>query len=100
MLFVNALVMILLFSMMPRFIISIREVYDHDLDCHWQGIDSGFGVLSQPTASQDMSVSVIAFAPDVTFERPDSEIDEVDIGDSKMTLSSEAPVVEDGVHQV
>ena len=37
----------LLCSAMPRFIISVRELYDRDLRRHWQGIDSGFGVMSQ-----------------------------------------------------
>ena len=44
---------------MPRFIIGIRELYDHDLYGHWQGIDTGFGVLSQP---ENEVVSAIAFA--------------------------------------
>jgi len=39
---------------MPRFIISVRELYDRDLRARWQGIDTGFGVLSQPIASQNM----------------------------------------------
>ncbi|KAI9462730.1 hypothetical protein HD554DRAFT_2175860 [Boletus coccyginus] len=33
---------------MPRFIISVRELYDRDLHACCQGVDSGFGVLSQP----------------------------------------------------
>ena len=47
---------------MPRFIISIRELYDRDLHGRWQGIDTGFGVLSQPIASENEVVSAIAFA--------------------------------------
>jgi hypothetical protein len=49
-------------TIMPRFIISVRELYDRDLRPRWQGIDSGFGVLSQPIVSQNGSVSAIAFA--------------------------------------
>ena len=48
--------------MSPRFIISIRELYDRDLRGRWNGIDSGFGVLSQAVASEDAVVSAIAFA--------------------------------------
>ena len=47
---------------MPRFIISVRELYDRDLQARWQGIDSGFGVLSQSIVSQNGAVSIIAFA--------------------------------------
>ncbi|KAI9568759.1 hypothetical protein HD554DRAFT_2038528 [Boletus coccyginus] len=50
---------------MPRFIISVRELYDRDLRARWQGIDSGFGVLSQPIAGGNAAVSAIGFA-DVT----------------------------------
>lgn len=59
-LFMSLFPFIAIFPMMPQFIISIWELYDHDLHCHWQGIDTGFGVLSQPTSSQDAAVSVIA----------------------------------------
>jgi len=50
---------------MPRLIINVRELYDRDLRAHWQGIDTGFGVLSQPTFSENAATSTIAFA-DVT----------------------------------
>ena len=49
-------------TLSPRFIISIRELYDRDLRGRWNGIDSGFGVLSQAGASEDAVVSAIAFA--------------------------------------
>ncbi|KAI9568572.1 hypothetical protein HD554DRAFT_2099129 [Boletus coccyginus] len=52
-------------SMMPRLIISMRELYDRDLRAHWQGIDTGFGMLSQPISSENAAGSTIAFA-DVT----------------------------------
>ena len=48
--------------MMPRFIISVRELYERDLCRRWQGVDTGFGVLSQHITSQTTSVSVMAFA--------------------------------------
>ena len=47
---------------MPRFIISVRELYDRDLRGHWLGIDTGFGVSSQPVSSGIMVVSAIQFA--------------------------------------
>ena len=47
---------------MPRFIISVRELYDRDLRARLQGIDSGFGVLSGCIASQNGALSTIAFA--------------------------------------
>lgn len=49
-------------SIMPRFIISVRELYDRDRH-GWQGagVDTGFGV-QQPIASQNAALSAIAFA--------------------------------------
>ena len=48
--------------LMPRFIISIRELYDRDVRHGWKGVDSGFGVSSQPVDSENGVVSGIAFA--------------------------------------
>ena len=48
--------------MTPRFIIGVRERYDHDLRPRWRGVDTGFGVSSQPVASENAVVSAIAFA--------------------------------------
>ena len=47
---------------MPRFIVSVRELYDRDLRGRWQGLDTGFGVLSQPVSSESAAVSTIEFA--------------------------------------
>ncbi|KAI9574382.1 hypothetical protein HD554DRAFT_2165880 [Boletus coccyginus] len=44
-------------AIMPRFIISIRELYDRDLQNRWQGIDTGFGVL---VASENADGTTIA----------------------------------------
>jgi hypothetical protein len=63
MLLLSSLVNILLCSMMPRFIVSVRELYDRD-PSRRQGIDTGFGVLSQ-LDGQNAAMSAIAFA-DVT----------------------------------
>jgi len=78
---------------MPRFIISVRELYDRDLRARLQGIDSGFGVLSRSVVSQNGVVSTIAFA-DVTPGQ-----DQV-VDDDAEGLDSEAirlEVVGDGV---
>ena len=48
--------------MTPRFIISVRELYDRDLRGHRQGIDTGFGVLSQPISNGNAAMSAIEFA--------------------------------------
>ena len=48
--------------MMPRYIISMRELYDRDLRRGLHGADTGFGTLSQSIASQNMPVSAITFA--------------------------------------
>ncbi|KAF8138798.1 hypothetical protein EV363DRAFT_1314817 [Boletus edulis] len=44
MLFLDTLSYSLSCAIMPRFIISIRELYDRNLENRWQGIDSGFGL--------------------------------------------------------
>jgi hypothetical protein len=49
-------------SIMPRFIISVRELYNRDHRRGWQGVDTGFGMSSQPTASRNAALSAIAFA--------------------------------------
>ena len=56
-LFLSALSFTTIAPLSPRFIISIRELYDRDLRDGWNGIDSGFGL-----ASEDVVVSAIAFA--------------------------------------
>ena len=66
---------IVVIPIMPRFIISMRELYDHDCCSRWKGIDSRFGVLSQPTgtASPNVVMSAIAFAG-VTFRQGESQV--------------------------
>ena len=59
-LFLNPICDAILCSMMPRFIIGVRELYDRDLRARWQGIDTGFGVLSKH--SVNAVVSAIVFA--------------------------------------
>jgi len=43
---------------MPRFIISIRELYLQD---QWQGIDTGFGVYIGPMSSGNVGVSTLSW---------------------------------------
>lgn len=66
-----------IFPLMPRFIISVRELYDRDLRSRWEGIDSGFGVLSQPVFSRNAVVSVIASAG-VNFGQEQGQVVEDD----------------------
>ena len=81
-LFLTALSYMTLAPMSPRFIISIRELYDRDLRGRWNGIDSGFGVLSRAAASEDVVVSAIAFA-DVKPGQEEAQAVEGGEGDSE-----------------
>ena len=60
MLFLDTFSFSLSCAIMPRFIISIRELYDRDLRNRWQGIDTGFGVFSQTITNGDTATSTIA----------------------------------------
>ena len=93
MLFLTNFVYLLLCPILPRFIISVRELYDRDLRGHFQGIDSGFGVLSQPIASQNGALSAIAFA-DVAPGQ-----DQVVEGDADNSEAIRLEVVTDGACQ-
>ena len=46
---------------MPRFVIGVRELYDRNPSARGR-IDTGFGVRSQPIASENTVLSAIAFA--------------------------------------
>ena len=74
--------------MMPRFIVSVRELYDRDARRRWQAIDTGFGVWSQPTSSQSTAASAITFA-DVTSRKAQGHIAEVG-ADGLRAMRSEA----------
>ena len=74
-------VKILLFTMLPRFMIGIRELYDRDLHHDCQGIDSGFGISSRPATGENQTVSAIAFA-DITPGQPESQAAEDHTGES------------------
>ena len=62
--------------MMPRFIVSMRELHDRDLRARWQGIDTGFGVLSQPIASDNAVVSAIAFVDVAPWQSRDQVVED------------------------
>lgn len=63
-LFLNAFAYVIFYPLIPRFIISVREIYDRDVRGRSQEIDTGFGVLSQSFAAPDTSVSVMVFLDD------------------------------------
>lgn len=84
---------ILLLAILPRFIMNIRELYDRD--CH-QGVDSGFGILSQPAVAENQTVSAIAFA-DNALGQSEGQIMEDHTGDPD-TVSLEE-IRRDGAHQ-
>ena len=94
MIFLDDLIYLIFATIMPRFIISVRELYDHDLRARWQGIDSGFGVLSQSIVSQNGAMSTIAFA-DVAPGQ-----DQVVEGDADDSEGVRLEVVAEGVRQV
>ena len=85
-----------LYPLMPRFIISVRELYDRDSRGRWQGIDTGFGVLSQSVASEDGAASTIAFAEVAPAQDQIMQADQEDIDTEAIQLE----VVSDGGHQV
>jgi len=65
----------------PRFVIGMRELYDRDLRPRWQGIDTGFGVLSQPIVSSNVAVSAISFAEGQGEEGDTEAIQLEELGD-------------------
>ena len=97
MLSVDNVVKILLFTMLPRFMIGIRELYDRDSHRDCQGIDSGFGILSRPATGENQTVSAIAFA-DVTLAHPEGQATEDHMGESAGEIIP-LEVVGDGAHQ-
>ena len=94
-LFLSALSTLAIVSVVPRFIISIRELYDRDLRGRWEGSDAGFGVLSRPAANGTVIVSAIAFAEVNTGQ---NQVVEGDTEDAESTAGSRgdmSQVVED-----
>ena len=83
---------------MPRFIISMRELYNHDLRGHWQGIDTGFGVLSQPVSSGNAAVSAIQFADPAPGQEEGHMAEGEVVGSEAIRL--ETRMLGDGTRQV
>ena len=81
---------------MPRFIVSVRELYDRNLRARWQGIDTGFGVLSQPVSSESTVVSTIEFA-DVAPGQEQGQVAEGEVDDSE---AIRLEMLGDGTRQV
>ncbi|KAF8119657.1 hypothetical protein EV363DRAFT_1495117 [Boletus edulis] len=59
-LFLEAFVCISFYVLIPRFVISIRELYDHDIRGRFH-IDTGFGVQSRSNDGLDTTVSAMVF---------------------------------------
>ena len=94
---VGAVIDILLFTMLPRFMIGIRALYDRDSHRDCGGIDSGFGILSRPATDENQTVSAIAFA-DVTPGEPEGQAAEDHTGESAGEIIP-LEEVRDGAHQ-
>ena len=88
-----------LFPIMPRFIISVREMYDRDLRGRWQGVDTGFGVLSQPVSSGNAAVSAIRFA-DAAPGQEEGQVAEGEVEDDSEAIRLETRMSGDGTGQV
>ncbi|KAF8126694.1 hypothetical protein EV363DRAFT_1267891 [Boletus edulis] len=80
-LLLDTFVYITFYTLIPRFIISIRELYDQDVRGRFH-IDTGFGVLSRSNAGLDMTVSGIVFAG--TNQGPEVEGGTDGTGDPEM----------------
>ena len=61
----------------------MRELYDRDIQGRWEGIDSAFGVLSQPVASSDAHVPESTFG-DVTSGQGEGQAVEGDTDPSEV----------------
>ncbi|KAF8131228.1 hypothetical protein EV363DRAFT_1332136 [Boletus edulis] len=90
--FLQAFVSITFYIAIPRFIISIRELYDRDIHRGFH-IDTGFGVQSRSNAGADATVSAIVFEDG----NQSSEVagDTVTSADLEMGRSNEDPSIGD-----
>ena len=77
----------------------MRELYDHDLRGHWQGIDTGFGVLSQPITSGNAAMSAIRFADAPPAGQEEAQVTEGEVNDSE-AIRLETRMSGDGTGQV
>jgi len=58
--FVSGFIYVAFYILIPRFIISIRELYDHDIRGRFH-IDTGFGLVSRSNAGPDTTMSMMVF---------------------------------------
>jgi hypothetical protein len=77
---------------MPRFIISVRVLYDRDLRGCWQGVDTGFGISSQPVSTGNAALSAMEFAA----AQEQGQAAEGEVDDSEVIRLE----MRDGTHQV
>ncbi|KAF8452898.1 hypothetical protein L210DRAFT_3639341 [Boletus edulis BED1] len=82
-LFLIISLMITFYTLIPRFIIGIRELYACDIRRGRFHIDTGFGVQSRSNASLDMTVSAIV-SMDVGHQGPEVEGDTDNSGDLEL----------------
>jgi len=80
--------------LVPRFVVSLRELYDRDLEGRWLGTDIAFGMSSQSHSRRDAAVSAIAFAGLSSGESLAVE------RDADGSEAIQLKVVEEGVRQV
>lgn len=81
---------------MPRFIITMREMYDREGRGCRQGVDTAFGASSQPVADTDTFVSAIAFAGG----NPGQEGGQTVEDDARDSETIQLEVLKDGARQV
>ena len=71
---------ITLYPIIPRFIISVRELYERDTHGRCQGIDTGFEMSSRMMDERDVVVSAIAFAMGRDVEDEEMQLEEFQDG--------------------
>ena len=81
---------------MPRFIINMRELYEHDCYSRGKGIDSRFGILSQSTVSPNAVMPAIVLT-DVNFQQGESQVSEGGVDDPEVIRPE---MLGDGIYQV
>ncbi|KAF8119663.1 hypothetical protein EV363DRAFT_1196355 [Boletus edulis] len=59
--FLEVSVSVVFYTVIPRFVISIRELYDRDIRGRFH-VDTGFGAVSRLNSDLDTTVSVVVFA--------------------------------------
>ena len=82
---------------MPRFIISVRELYDRDSRGRRQRVDTGFGVSLQPVFSENAAVSAIEFADRVVPGQSQGQVAEGEVDNSE---AIRLEMLRDGTRQV